>query len=358
MPMCALLLSGCATSSSAPGAGTPKTSIEPPARESVAVSETGSCAIFGDAEITCWGNTPVGDGRSGTVTAETALRTLAINGSTVCAVDANRSLICWGSTFENTDTSDRPSGGWAPESLETIEFQDIGLGHAHLCGLTTNGDLRCVGEGVVQHAIDSRDHVGQAAPPSGTYRRIAAGDDRSCAIAEDGDIECWGEKLPQHEQSTHLDGEFIDVDIGARTVCGVTTSGEIRCRGLGTDPDWYEHEFDYDQGVPPPGRYRQVTTARSHTCAVTAEGHLRCWGLGAHDKRREGEEDYDQAEPAPHRAESVVTGAYHSCARLSDEDGIECWGAGQLPDDADAAVRHGYGQSLVPEELRSESSDD
>ena len=67
------------------------------------------------------------------------------------------------------------------------------------------------------------------------------------------------------------DPAFMQISVGDRYACGVTTDSEIEC--WGSDNTW-------GQASAPEGKYTQVAAGDNHTCALRADKTVHCWGDG------------------------------------------------------------------------------
>ena len=81
----------------------------------------------------------------------------------------------------------------------------------------------------------------------------------------------------------------------------------------------------------------QVSAGGNHTCALTTSGNVKCWGVGGEGKLGNGANDdsltpvdvhTSNTDPSPLSGiTSISSGGYHSCA-LTDSGAVKCWGAG------------------------------
>ena len=64
--------------------------------------------------------------------------------------------------------------------------------------------------------------------------------------------------------------EYIDIAIGARSVCAIDTDNRLECSTF----------FERDRYLPPEDgtTYTEVALGSSHSCAITTSGTIRCWG--------------------------------------------------------------------------------
>ncbi len=206
-----------------------------------------------------------------------------------CAIDRQGGVHCWGAY------PDTP-GGLPP-------MAQIACGNAHTCALATDGTLWCWGAGSDQSLVDMAlahpedtsllVHQGQAIPPAGHFKRIAAGGVHSCAIDMNDQVVCWGggtgdkdnERQPNYGQSIAPSGKFISIACGQAHSCAVDDKGGVVCWGAGGTSDncFPPRAYDCGQSNSPPGAFLEVSAGDEHSCGLREDGTIRCWGAGQHD---------------------------------------------------------------------------
>jgi len=67
-----------------------------------------------------------------------------------------------------------------------------------------------------------------------------------------------------------LSGRYTDIASGRRTVCAVTTSGNIEC--------WGSSNLNVATKVPQGNNFASVYATEDQACALTTTGQLACWG--------------------------------------------------------------------------------
>ena len=142
----------------------------------------------------------------------------------------------------------------------------------------------------------------------------------TCGVRADLTAACWGENgVPSNDvAATHPGGmssppagvQFLEVNGGYATACGVTTANALRCWGSGR----------FDKFAVPFGSFTHVAPGRDYICALRSNGTIACWGG-------------DTLDPSATFLANVPTGTFtqlslgnrHACALRTDGT-IACWG--------------------------------
>jgi hypothetical protein len=202
--------------------------------------------------------------------------------------DATDEAECWGSN--NTGERDAPSG---------TTFKNIDASDFISCGVTTDGDVECWGEG----------YYGALIPPSGDFSVVTTGHSFACAIDTSQAIECWGTHgsgpIPGRISSPPS-GTFKSVSAGYTHGCGVTAGGDLECWGDGS----------YGETSPPSGTFKSVDVGRGQSCAINTSGEIECWGMGFWGTGTPPEGEFEML--------SVSLRGKHGCAVATDGT-VECW---------------------------------
>ena len=200
------------------------------------------CAIGAEGRVSCWAFKKLGK-RLDIDDIPNAEQLEA--GGTVCVRTADDALWCRDepgtarilmSSFGRSDLRELPSG------TSTLDFD---LGSAHLCRLTSEGEVWCRGRnGLAQlGAQDSESHDEPVRVPlPARATEIAAGEGLGCAIVGDDasgeSVWCWGAlamswgELP-HESVVHeLETSAVFAD--KQSSCVRLTNDELRCWGTST----------------------------------------------------------------------------------------------------------------------------
>lgn len=67
--------------------------------------------------------------------------------------------------------------------------------------------------------------------PSGTFTKVAVGDQHACAIRADGRLLCWGTDGDGRAPPGPSQDTFVDVSAGSKHTCAVRSDGKMLCWG-------------------------------------------------------------------------------------------------------------------------------
>lgn len=304
--------------------------------KSVATGWYHSCGTSSDGSGQCWGRNhfgQVGDGESGAglhrtrptrVSGEIVFREISAGAGSSCGVDYAYAAHCWGSNRRGElgiGTSGTDDVRSTPQAVTGgLTFDEVSVGADHACGLTTDGEAYCWGDGTDGQLGTGS---GQSSSPQlvshGTgFVVVTAGWFYTCAIDADGVGLCWG---------ANGRGE-LGIDASGDRPTPTPIAGELR----------FEH---LDAGF-------------AHTCGVTDGGRGFCWGDNGSGQLGIGTSSADELRRAPERVagnltlESISVGGFHTCA-LDSSGKAWCWGSdaqgqlgrGGLGDAVDEPVRVG-----------------
>ena len=237
----------------------------------IVVSDTFNCGKFADGAIECWGAElyPNGDddlGIDGAIDVEEETYTsMAVGTDSMCAVTEAGAVRCC-----------RPIMEWDPESEVRLPHHPVSAGALHIattggfgCALMEDASLECwhapLGEGDTAP-------LGAFPPEQPGWKQVAAGSNGACGVTTQGETECWGNGYWEQYQTGELgvpQAEFTAVDAGSESACGIDEAGSITCWG---DNDW--DRFEYVPG----GAWAEVVVENVAACALDDVGVLDCWG--------------------------------------------------------------------------------
>ena len=113
-----------------------------------------------------------------------------------CAIKTDGSLWCWGDNSNGQLGTGNTTAVRVPTQIivPTARWSAVTTGHAHTCGLQSDGTLWCWGDnsdgqlGTAQETL----MPAQVNVSVSTWKNVSAGDGHTCAVANDGTLWCWG----------------------------------------------------------------------------------------------------------------------------------------------------------------------
>lgn len=277
--------------------------------------------------------------------------------------------IAWGSNMNGElgdgshNFSSLPVAVDASDVLAGKRITQVAAGSEHSCALATDGTVACWGDNAYGQLGDGTTQSRQwpgLVDRGGVLRNktvvgIAAKWGTTCAVTSDGMVACWGanyhgqlgngsttnSKSPvMVDRSGALFGkQVIQVSVGARRSCALTTDGTVTCWGFGPLGDGgAEVQSTRPVAVDTSGVLAgklivQVAAGGSTVCLVTTDGGLYCWGGNAGDGTYEGSETPVAVDRsgvlAGKQASQVATGGDVACV-VTKDGVVACWGSGYL----------------------------
>lgn len=221
-------------------------------------------------------------------------------------------------------------------------------GDQHFCARLSDGTVRCWGDNSGGQLGTTATTVvaPQAVLNVTSATRLSAAEYATCAVLTDSTTQCWGRNrqgqlglrattglsdYTNHTAGPVVTSELFDrVDVGPRTVCGVTTTGTLTCWGYNDQ----QQTTRSDAGtVAAPGQadmktFNVVRTVSTQTSiiGVLDDGRVVSWGKAS------GRITSISPDPSPKLIESIekvtniAAGPTHVCAIADGE--LYCWGSG------------------------------
>ena len=254
--------------------------------------------------------------------------------------------------------------GLAIASLEAPTFNQISAGNMHSCGVATAGLAYCWGVNSFGELGDGTGATRNApAPVAGGlhFVQVRAGTTHSCGLTTEGKAYCWGQNdLGQLGDGTTPTGHpapvavagdrrFIQILVGFRHTCALTSSGVAFCWGENAHGQLGVGDSTGPQicgGVPCSIRpvrvadghvFRQVRPGGEHTCGLDDQHRYFCWGNNVFGQIGDGTRT-TRVKPVAVAGGlqfvQVSAGGMHTCGVTSAHLAY-CWGrnaTGQLGD--------------------------
>lgn len=264
------------------------------------------CALMGDGSVRCWGENlwgllgvgirygDVGDdpGEMGAHLPAVDLgpdcapiRSLHAGGRGTCALFEDGRVKCWGdNTFGELGLGhDEYVGADAAEMGAALPYVDLGgpvyalsVGKRHACAVL-DGGVKCWGEGhggLLGQPMGSSDGLGDAPGEMGDALpfvdlgrpdppvQVISGFDYNCALFADGWVKCWGQtpvdrsghffalgdepgEMGEALPYVPFERPIIELVEGQQGICGWTDLGTLRCFGR-VGLDWPDDASDHD----------------------------------------------------------------------------------------------------------------
>jgi alpha-tubulin suppressor-like RCC1 family protein len=218
-----------------------------------------------------------------------------------------------------------------------MAWQEITVGNAQACGLTTIGTGYCWGDNVAGDlgVGDSTQREIPTAVEGGlSFARLSAGLSHTCGLTPAGEAYCWGgNRRGQIGDGTIAsratpvravsDMTFVSLEAGGDYTCGVTAAGAAYCWGWNVNG-----QLGVGDTLPHSGAvavtgglvFTSITAGRDNACGLAANGAAYCWGGTA-----SGRQLAPAAVGGGLAFTAISAGVAHTCA-LTASGAAYCWG--------------------------------
>ncbi|HEY3495289.1 MAG TPA: hypothetical protein VGK73_11410 [Polyangiaceae bacterium] len=325
-----------------------------------------------------------------------------------CALTRTGSILCWGenefgqlgigrfgaASAPAVVVADRKrlAGKPAPTALSTAaaavrnESPRLAMGEYHVCGVTTDGRVRCSG------SADYRELGVGALDPARTKTpsvvvadmwgvhdavEVAAGSSTTCVRRANGLIACTGDQGLQTPEAPGPSRRLrpvsgiagsVSLAVGTTVACAALASGKVMCwgdnrdgeLGLGLPLGSASTPLESHQQVHEVAGLSdavEVAAASESMCARRKSGGIVCWGRADRGQLGDGSVDA-RPRPAPVpgiRNATALSAQRSSVCAIHDGGRVSCWGwvGGYHPEDPEIAeTRHPPGHNGLPRRVQ------
>ncbi len=302
----------------------------------IALSDSSACVRMGGV-IKCWGTGGSGQIGNGSTTQQpyptangitSATSVVAASrGSSFCAVLSGAGGVkCWGLNRYGILGDGTETTRLSPVSVAGISNAlQISMGENHVCALTSSSESPVKCWGLATSYRTGRGYPSVLIPSTGTLVSSL--------------------------------GPLRQVSSGGSSACALTTSGQVRCFGAGSNGqlgngsqnNGYKSATTVNLGTGLTAT--SIAAGNSHYCALLGNSTIKCWGHGQFGTIGNNSTSgalIPQPVSGISNANQVGSGNYYSCALLSDKT-VWCWGMNTRGQLGNAPAIPGPGvQSNVP----------
>ena len=316
---------------------------------SISAGASSTCATINGGPLKCWGSNwggLIGDPKlSYTDPApvpglESGVHQVSVGTTDACALTDAGGVKCWGHYIGVVEITKFGS-----------DLSAVACGSPyfdHTCVLNKSGAPGCwgannfgqLGNGAMTESFTYQyDIVGVVGLSSGVLS-VSAGSNNTCAVSTGGALSCWGMNWYGALGNGSLDSSSVPVPVsglssgvvavstGELHACAITTTGALKCWGVGVGDQPETHVPVDIEGFSSGTRAVSVGTS---TCAITSAGGLKCWGSNGAGQLGDGTLTTSTRPVAvvglATGVVAVSVGEYHSCA-VTETGSVKCWGSG------------------------------
>ena len=284
--------------------------------------------------------------------------------------------------FQATYGEETVSSSSIVNGLLPLRFQSISSGGSHTCALTTNGNVKCWGNGssgklgngsisgVESTPVDVHTSFSDATPLSG-ITAISSGASHTCALTTDDNVKCWGygssgrlgngstSGLKSTPVDVHTSSEdasplsdITAISSGSSHTCVLTTNDNVKCWGLGSSGRLGNGSTSGVESTPvdvhtsfedtnPLSDIAAINSGSENTCALTINGNVKCWGKGSSGRLGNGSTSGVESTPVDVHTSfedtnplsdiaAISLASENACAitTLTTGGNVKCWGKG------------------------------
>jgi hypothetical protein len=295
------------------------------------------CALTASGAAYC----EISPGTFAAVPGGLTFRAITTSGGTYCGITTADILYCWG-RFAGQTTAPYMHPGVVMSAVSDVDADGY-----HVCLLTAAGKPYCWGlndAGQVGDSTNTERNFPVAVKTSVAFIQIDLGTRMSCGLSTQQEVYCWGENsggyivqgAPLENRAPRLAApgwKFVQITVGYQHVCGLTADGKAYCWG---NNDTYLGPILGDgttSSRSTPGlvagdhRFTKIIAGNSETCGFTESAALYCWGFNSTGQLGDGT---TQHAPVPVRFNlgigvTDVRPGRTSCGVASGI--LYCWGA-------------------------------
>lgn len=309
--------------------------------QSVSAGHGHSCASAAGFQVWCWGFNAYGAVGNASTSDQLAPVPLAMAPSWrvvsagdrfTCGVSLVETAVCVGLHDEGqlgaagiTETCDGRRCSTALQPVEiggaiVTDFLDVDAGVDVTCGVLESGAAHCWGSnayGMLGNPAVEGSDTAVAVVGVPEMKAVSVGRRHACGLASDGRAFCWGTNrfgelgigdaelpemcggfpcAPEPMEVASGGALFVDLDVGGRSACALTSEGDAYCWGQGSSLQLGFEADDLCSGDPcaripdviPGLRFQKITVGNDFACGLTVAGGGFCWGRGGNGQLGSG----------------------------------------------------------------------